>query len=46
MVQTAEAQAFFHRIALLPRGPGVNFDEVLQPSLDDERELRRLLATD
>ncbi|KAF8335572.1 ankyrin repeat protein [Amanita rubescens] len=26
--------------------PGVNLDEVLQPSLDDETELRRLLATD
>ncbi|KAF8349125.1 ankyrin repeat protein [Amanita rubescens] len=46
MVQTAEAEAFLHRIASLPRGPGINLDEVLQPSLDDETELRRLLATD
>ena len=46
MVQTAEAQAFLDRIASLPTGPGVNLDEVLQPSLDDETELRRLLATD
>ncbi len=46
MIQTAEAQAFLNRIASLPRGPGVNLDEVLQPSLDDETELRRLLATD
>jgi hypothetical protein len=46
MVQTVEAEAFLQRIASLPRGPGVNLDEVLQPSLDDETELRRLLATD
>ena len=46
MVQTAEAQAFLDRIASLPTGPGVNLDEVLQSSLDDEAELRHLLATD
>ena len=46
MVQTAEAQAFLTRIASLPKGPGVDLDVVLQPSLDDEAELRRLLATD
>ena len=46
MVQTAEAQAFLDRIASLPTGPGVNLDSVLQPSLDDETELRRLLAND
>jgi hypothetical protein len=46
MVQTAEAQAFLARIASLPKDPGVNLDEVLQPSLDDETELRRFLATD
>ena len=46
MVQTVEAQAFLDRIASLPRGPGVNLDKALQPSLDDETELRRLLATD
>ena len=46
MVQTDEAQAFLARVASLPKGPGVNLDDVLQPSLDDEAELRRLLATD
>lgn len=46
MVQTSEAQAFLDRIASLPNGPGVNLDDILQPSLDDETELRRLLATD
>jgi hypothetical protein len=46
MVQTSEAQAFLARLALLPKGPGADLDHVLQPSLDDERELRRLLATD
>ena len=46
MVQTTEAEAFLARIASLPKGPGINLDEVLQPSLDDEAELRRLLAAD
>jgi hypothetical protein len=48
MIQTVEAQAPPHRIASLPRGSGVNLDEVLQPPLNDESEmeLRRLLATD
>lgn len=46
MVQTTETQAFLARIASLPKGPGVNLDRVLQPSLDHETELRRLLATD
>ncbi|KAK2459398.1 hypothetical protein APHAL10511_008585 [Amanita phalloides] len=46
MVQTAEAEAFLARVAALPKGPAVELDEVLQPSLDDEMVLRRLLATD
>ena len=46
MVQTVEAQAFLARITALPKGSGISLDEALQPSLDDEVELRRLLATD
>jgi hypothetical protein len=43
--QTAEANAFIQRIIALPPGPGVSLDHALQPSLDDEAELRRLFAT-
>jgi len=46
MPQTPEAQAFISRISALPKGVPVSLDEVLQPSLDDEAELRRLFATD
>lgn len=46
MSQTPEATEFIKRISLLPKGPGVSLDEVLQPSIDDETELRRLFATD
>ncbi|KAF5369314.1 hypothetical protein D9758_002726 [Tetrapyrgos nigripes] len=46
MPQTPEAQAFIHRITSLPKDPGVSLHEVLQPSIDDEAELRRLWATD
>ncbi|KAF9647522.1 ankyrin [Thelephora ganbajun] len=46
MPQTPEAQAFISRIAALPKGVPVSLDEVLQPSLEDEAELRRLFATD
>lgn len=46
MLQTPEAEAFLKRIAALPSGPGVDLNEVLQPSLDDETELRKLFATD
>ena len=46
MPQTPEAQAFISRIAALPKGVPVSLDEVLQPSLDDEADLRRLFATD
>lgn len=44
--QTPEAQAFIQRVVSLPRGPGARLDRVLQPSLDDETELRTLFATD
>jgi hypothetical protein len=37
---------FISRIAALPKGVPVSLDEALQPSLDDEAELRRLFATD
>jgi hypothetical protein len=43
--QTPEAIAFLDRIAQLPSGH-VILDDVLQPSLDDEKELRKLFATD
>ena len=46
MSQTPEAQTFISRIATLPKGVPVSLDEVLQPSLDDEAELRRLFAVD
>jgi hypothetical protein len=46
MQQTPEAEAFITRIISLPKGPGVSLDEALQPSLDDEAELRKLFATD
>ncbi|KAG5643246.1 hypothetical protein DXG03_001296 [Asterophora parasitica] len=46
MRQTPEAEAFITRIISLPKGPGISLDETLQPSLDDESELRKLFATD
>jgi hypothetical protein len=45
MSQNKEASQFLSRIAGLPKGH-VSLDKVLQPSLDDEAELRRLFATD
>ncbi|KAH9930561.1 ankyrin [Amylocystis lapponica] len=48
MPQTPEAQAFLSRVSDLPSGAAA-FDALsnaLQPSLDDEAELRRLFATD
>ena len=45
MSQNKEAIQFLSRIANLPKGP-VSLDAVLQPSLDDEAELRKLFATD
>jgi hypothetical protein len=46
MPQTLEAQAFLNRILGLPKGPGHRLDDVLQPSLNDEADLRRLFAID
>lgn len=46
MPQTPEAESFLKRILSLPNGPGISLDQALQPSLDDEAELRRLFATD
>jgi hypothetical protein len=43
--QNQEATQFLSRIALLPKG-SVSLDGVLQPSLDDEAELRKLFASD
>ena len=45
MSQNKEASQFLSRIGRLPKGP-VSLDDVLQPSLDDEAELRKLFATD
>lgn len=41
-----EIQAFLSRVDALPPGPGATLDAVLQPSLEDEAELRKLFATD
>jgi hypothetical protein len=46
MPQNKEAEAFLERIKALPPGPGVSLDEALQPSIDDETELRRYFASD
>ena len=46
MQPTAEIESFISRIVALPPGPGVSLDGALQPSLDDEVELRKLFATD
>ena len=45
MSQNKEASQFLSRISDLPNGP-VYLYSALQPSLDDEAELRRLFATD
>ena len=45
MSQNTEASQFLSRVANLPKGP-VSLDKVLQPSLDDEAQLRKLFATD
>lgn len=46
MQPTPEVEAFIARIEALPAGPGVSIDQALQPSLDEESELRKLFATD
>ena len=46
MQPTPEIKAFIARIEALPPGPGVSIDRALQPSLDEESELRKLFATD
>ena len=47
MVQpTPEIDAFIKRIQALSPGPGVSLDPALQPSLDEEAELRALFATE
>jgi hypothetical protein len=45
MSQNKEAIQFLSRVSSLPNGP-VSLDDVLQPSLQDEAELRKLFATD
>ena len=46
MQPTPEIEAFIARIEALPPGPGASVDQALQPSLDEESELRKLFATD
>ena len=46
MQPTPEIEAFIARIEALRPGPGVSIDEALQPSLNEESELRKLFATD
>lgn len=46
MQPTPEIEAFIARIEALPPGPGVSIQQALQPSLDEEFELRKLFATD
>ena len=45
MPQNKEATQFLSHIAILPKG-NVSLDVVLQPSLDDEANLRKFFATD
>ncbi|KXN88341.1 hypothetical protein AN958_07486 [Leucoagaricus sp. SymC.cos] len=46
MPHSTEGLAFLTRLNALPDGPNVSLDNVLHPSLDDERELRKLFAQD
>ncbi|KAF9475283.1 ankyrin [Pholiota conissans] len=46
MQPTPEIESFISRVVALPPGPGVTLDAVLQPSIDDEAELRKLFAQD
>ncbi|KDR74215.1 hypothetical protein GALMADRAFT_123653 [Galerina marginata CBS 339.88] len=46
MQPTPEIEAFIARVDALPSGPGVSLDAALQPSVEDEAELRKLFATD
>ncbi|PPQ92058.1 hypothetical protein CVT25_007489 [Psilocybe cyanescens] len=45
MQPTIEITSFIEHVNALPAEPGVSLDAVLQPSLDDEAELRKLFAT-
>ncbi|KAI9462535.1 hypothetical protein F5148DRAFT_1286433 [Russula earlei] len=46
MSQNEEATQFLSRVVSLPKGPVSLDNNGLQPSLDDEAELRKLFATD
>jgi hypothetical protein len=43
---TFAVQECMTRLQALPPGPGVSLDDVLQPALDDEIQLRKLFATE
>ncbi|KAF8905742.1 hypothetical protein CPB84DRAFT_1960271 [Gymnopilus junonius] len=46
MQPTREIQAFIERVNALPARPGVSLEAVLQPSLNEEAELRKIFASD
>lgn len=46
MSQTSESQAFINLLSSLSLGPGVSLDQVLEPSIRDETQFRRLSAND
>jgi hypothetical protein len=43
MASTPEVSAFLKSLADLPPGPGISLDSILQPAIDAEANLRRLL---
>ena len=46
MAPILAVQEFISRLQALPPGPGVSLDDVLEPALDDETQLRKLFATE
>ncbi|KAH8111009.1 ankyrin repeat protein [Phellopilus nigrolimitatus] len=44
--EAPQTQAFLRRVASLPDVPGASLDSVLAPSVEEEKELRRLFAQD
>jgi len=46
MSDASGGSLFLQRVAALPKGPVVSLDDILQASLEDEAELRRMFATD
>ena len=46
MAPILAVQESISRLHVLPPGSGVSLDDVLQPALDDETQLRNLFATE